>query len=244
MRCHPERQQTTSDGAIRVRRCQPPVRRRATALRSGEWFEPEHWRARGARDDASGGRGGVDLLDAPFGDWALRHYRRGGMVAHAHGRSLPVDRRRAHARLRRISHARRPERPGMRVPRPVAARYRRNGVHYRADLITHYIRRCADAGGSFANGCGIDRATRRTQCGAGVAEFHAAGAYHADLNAHNVLRRHAQRLAASTSTAASCARRQRTLAAGESRASAPVSRQARRRARDGEPAFERESGSR
>ena len=68
---------------------------------------------------------------------------------------------------------------------PVAARYTRQGIHYRADLITRRIEGATTLAELVAIGsCNADVAAR---VGTTVAEFHAAGACHADLNAHNVL---------------------------------------------------------
>src|SRR5262249_27788683 len=74
---------------------------------------------------------------------------------------------------------------GLRVPAPIAARYRREGVHYHADLITRRI----DTAQTLAELLAQGRADAQVAAhvGSGIAEFHAAGADHADLNAHNVL---------------------------------------------------------
>lgn len=148
------------------------------------WFELAHWRAQGAQT-TRGGRGGAIYVDAPFGRCVLRHYQRGGMVASVMGdRYLwtGAERTRSFAEFRLLAelHAR-----GLRVPEPVAARYTRQGVHYRADLITRRIEGAATLAELIARGgC---RQAIAARLGATVAEFHAAGAYHADLNAHNVL---------------------------------------------------------
>src|SRR5688500_16514939 len=43
------------------------------------WFEPGRWPL--AADADTSGRGGVPFLVTPIGTCALRHYRRGGLVA-------------------------------------------------------------------------------------------------------------------------------------------------------------------
>jgi 3-deoxy-D-manno-octulosonic acid kinase len=149
------------------------------------WFEPVYWRARGQAEDVSGGRGGISYIDAPFGRCALRHYRRGGMVARVMGdRYLwtGADRTRSFAEFRLLAALR--ERK-LRVPAPIAARYRRKGAHYRADLITQRI----EGAVTLAELLAQERANAAVvaRVGAALAEFHAAGACHADLNAHNVL---------------------------------------------------------
>jgi 3-deoxy-D-manno-octulosonic acid kinase len=71
------------------------------------------------------------------------------------------------------------------VPAPIAARYVRSGLGYRGDLITRRI----DNAVTFADllkDARFDGETAR-RIGEEIAAFHAAGAYHADLNAHNIL---------------------------------------------------------
>ncbi|MDE1961108.1 MAG: 3-deoxy-D-manno-octulosonic acid kinase [Xanthomonadaceae bacterium] len=150
-----------------------------------DWFDPEHWRTRVPVQAAAGGRGAALFIDAPFGQCALRHYRRGGMAARVLAdRYLWTgpERTRSFAEFRLLQSLRG---KGLHVPQPVAARYRRRGAQYRADIITRRIERAATLAQLLAQG-GID-STLAACVGAEIARFHAAGAYHADLNAHNVL---------------------------------------------------------
>ena len=71
------------------------------------------------------------------------------------------------------------------APVPVAARYRRFGLFYTADLITEYCRNTRTLSQMLAQGplaAFLWRAVGRT-----IRRYHDAGVYHADLNAHNVL---------------------------------------------------------
>lgn len=150
-----------------------------------DWFERDWWQSRDALQVGAGGRGGVAYVAAPIGACVLRHYRRGGLIA-----SLMRDRYLwggreqtrsfAEFRLLRDLHAR-----GLPVPAPVAARYRRRGMYYTADLVTrriehvHTLAEVVDANQLDAALAG--------RVGELVARFHAAGVDHADLNAHNIL---------------------------------------------------------
>ena len=150
-----------------------------------DWFVPEHWRERGALRSQTGGRGGVQIIATPAGECVLRHYHRGGLVAKLMGdRYLwrGADATRCFAEFRLLAEIARLKLPG---PAPVAARYRRHGLFYRADLIT---RRIADAQ-TLAECLAAGRldAELAREAGALVARFHRAGIWHADLNAHNVL---------------------------------------------------------
>jgi len=151
------------------------------------WFEPRYWIARGAAQGALPGRGHTLLFEHDGRRYVLRHYRRGGLVARfnadrflwtAEMRSRPVRELTLNLRL----HA-----AGLPVPLPVAARYERDGLWYRADLITEYLpdtrtlAACLDDGDvSLSVWAAIGRCIRR---------FHDHGLCHADLNAHNILLR-------------------------------------------------------
>ncbi|MEW9572536.1 3-deoxy-D-manno-octulosonic acid kinase [Rhodanobacter sp. Si-c] len=150
-----------------------------------DWFVPEHWREHGALRSQAGGRGGVQLIATPAGECVLRHYRRGGMVAKLMGdRYLwrGANATRSFAEFRLLAEIARLRLPG---PAPVAARYQRHGLFYRADLITLRIADAQTLAECLAAGRLDAELARET--GALVARFHRAGIWHADLNAHNVL---------------------------------------------------------
>ncbi|MEP6482944.1 MAG: 3-deoxy-D-manno-octulosonic acid kinase [Rudaea sp.] len=149
------------------------------------WFDAAFWRAQQRSRDVRGGRGNVTFVDAPFGACVIRHYRRGGMVANLFGDNYlwtGATRSRAFAEFRLLSKL---CELGLDVPPPVAARYERNGFSYRADLITRRIENAPTlADVLVAHRCTDDMAER---VGTTLAAFHRAGAFHADLNAHNIL---------------------------------------------------------
>ena len=175
------RLQATDDGAILF-----DARAVAQAPTfAAEWFAPEYWLAQGSAQSAGGGRGGITFARSAFGEWALRHYLRGGMVARIMGERYlwtGAERTRSFVEYRLLAEL---FRRGLNVPRPVAARYRRSGPYYRADLITRVIRDAQPLAQRMAEGS-IDTVLA-CRVGAGIAPLHAAGAYHADLNAGNVL---------------------------------------------------------
>jgi 3-deoxy-D-manno-octulosonic acid kinase len=149
------------------------------------WFEPEHWRARSAAQATTGGRGGALFISTPIGDCALRHYRRGGMAARVLGdRYLWTgpEHTRSFSEFRLLQSLREMNLP---VPQPIAARYRRRGAQYRADILTRRVERASTLAELVAQGK-LDGAVA-AQVGAEIARFHAQGVYHADLNAHNIL---------------------------------------------------------
>ena len=151
----------------------------------GALFERGHWRARGALEEAAGGRGTVAFIRDGGRRWVLRHYRRGGLVAGVLGdRYLwtGADRTRAFREWRLLRELRA---AGLPVPEPVAARYQRHGLFYRADLITAELPTRRTLAQALAT-APLEAATWRA-VGACVGRLHAHGVHHADLNAHNVL---------------------------------------------------------
>lgn len=147
-------------------------------------FDPKFWADRGQLIEVTAGRGSAWFVSGS-GRWVLRHYRRGGWIAR-----LSRDRYwwagetrvRAFAEYRLLAEL---VRGGLPVPKPVAARYRRAGLTYRCDLITERIAGTHPLSSTLASGPVNDRTWRAI--GAAIARLHAAGADHADLNAHNIL---------------------------------------------------------
>lgn len=151
----------------------------------GGWFEQGYWRDRGALEIHGGGRGGVAMIDTPAGPCVLRHYHRGGLIGRFNrDRYLwtGAARTRSFAEFRLLAHVAGLELP---APEPVAARFRRRGLFYTADLITRRIDDARTLAQCLADGRLDSDLARET--GALVARFHREGVWHADLNAHNVL---------------------------------------------------------
>jgi 3-deoxy-D-manno-octulosonic acid kinase len=148
-------------------------------------FDPRFWAARSELAAAAAGRGSAWFLDSGAHHWVLRHYRRGGLMAH-----LSDDwylwtgepRVRAFAEYRLLAHL--IER-GLPVPRPIGARYQRAGLRYRCDLITERVEGAAALSTELAARALSDEAWG--SIGAAIALLHRAGVDHADLNAHNIL---------------------------------------------------------
>ena len=170
--------QPTSTGAILFDRAL------AVAPRE-EWFERGHWSALGRAADGGGGRGGVAFVETPVGSCVLRHSHRGGAVARVVDDRyiwLGGARTRAFREFRLLARLRD---AGLPVPAPVAARYVRDGLCYRADLLTRRITGAVTLGERLASGPGD--ATLAAKVGRTIARMHAAHVWHADLNANNIL---------------------------------------------------------
>lgn len=152
---------------------------------SPEFFEPEYWHRHGAIDGTARGRGTTWFIRAGEASFVLRHYRRGGLVA-----KFSKDRYwfRSEAETRSFAewyltyHL---HRAGLPVPTPIAARYRRRGLFYTADLITQRIENSESLAQRVL--AGPLPLTQWIAVGRCLRRFHDAGVRHADLNAHNIL---------------------------------------------------------
>ena len=130
------------------------------------------------------GRGSTFFVTIAGRPCVLRHYYRGGMIRHVADDSFfwtGEDRTRPFVEWRLLAELRRRDLP---VPRPVAARYVRRGMRYRADLITERLPAVSSLAALLRAGP-VDAATWR-RIGATVSRFHAEFVCHADLNAHNI----------------------------------------------------------
>lgn len=156
-------------------------------------FEPQQLAASGRLCGQASGRGATLFIvarGATDDRWALRHFRRGGLMARVTAdRYLwageAATRGFAEARLlaRLVARA-------LPVPVPVAARYARSGWSYRADLITVLIPGTHTLSALCTRDEPLD--DRRAgsigrAAGQAIRRLHDAGVWHADLNAHNVL---------------------------------------------------------
>jgi 3-deoxy-D-manno-octulosonic acid kinase len=148
-------------------------------------FERAHWRERAALEETAGGRGTIAFLRDGPRRWVLRHYCRGGLMVHVSADGyLWTGEARARSflewrLLRQLVEWQMP------VPVPVAARYVRAGLLYRADLITEELPTRLTVAQAL-RAAPLD-AARWHELGRCVGKLHSRGVQHADLNAHNLL---------------------------------------------------------
>ena len=152
---------------------------------TAEFFDPEYWRKHDAIEGSALGRGTTWFIRAGDGHFVLRHYRRGGLIARFSKDRYwfkSEEETRSFAEWYLTYHL---HRAGLPVPAPIAARYRREGAFYTADIITQRI----DDSESLAQRLlkGPLPLTQWIAVGRCLRRFHDAGVCHADLNAHNIL---------------------------------------------------------
>lgn len=132
----------------------------------------------------SAGRGNTMYVSEGQGEFVLRHYLRGGVVGQLVRDNylwLGEARNRAFEEWRLLARLRDMQLP---VPRPAAARYRRSGPFYTADLLTVRVPGIRSLSDRLTAAPGDEAFW--TSLGSGICRFHRAGVFHADLNVSNV----------------------------------------------------------
>lgn len=151
-----------------------------------DWlFEPDALQERQLIQSQSTGRRPAYIFRYNDKDFALRHFWRGGLIGRVLDdsylwlglkHSRPV---REWELLTILSQQNLP------VPQPAAIRLVRHGLAYRADLITVCLSQTQTLADRLSQGP-LETATWQ-QIGTTIARLHRHGAYHADLNARNIL---------------------------------------------------------
>ncbi|NNF17885.1 MAG: 3-deoxy-D-manno-octulosonic acid kinase [Gammaproteobacteria bacterium] len=152
---------------------------------SEELFGIEYWQKRHTARATDSGRGAAWFVRHEDDHLVLRHFRRGGMLQRLSGdRYLftGLSRTRSFAEFRLLCEM---WRRGLPVPEPVGARIHRHGVMYTADLLMGRITPAESWSGQLADT--LDQPRLWAAIGRMIADFHAHGVCHADLNAHNIL---------------------------------------------------------
>lgn len=148
-------------------------------------FSPRHWGRQEALRGTAGGRGQTWIVQSDNGEWVLRHYRRGGLVARFiddYYLWTGLEHTRPWREWRLLDSL---YKEGFPVPQPVAAQVVRYGPWYRGDLITRLIPNARSLA-SALHESSIESLPWH-DIGTCIRRFHDAGVYHADLNAHNIL---------------------------------------------------------
>ncbi len=152
---------------------------------SDDWFQESYWRTAGKVFGEASGRGSVVFVRHGDDTWALRHYHRGGFV----GRFIRdrylwrgVEWTRAFREWRLLSELRERDLP---VPRPIAARVRRYGLSYTADIITGYLENTRSLESILNDGNVISE--QWELIGRTLRRFHEHGVHHSDLTVRNIL---------------------------------------------------------
>lgn len=144
-------------------------------------FDLRAWQQQGG-EAAAAGRGSACQIELAGRRCFLRHYRRGGLIGKLlHDQYLWLGAARSRV-VREMAITHQLQQQGLPAPRVVGGRLSRAGLSYRCDLITEALPAVA----SMAEQLADLTEPRWAQIGEVVAQFHLAGLWHADLNAHNI----------------------------------------------------------
>jgi 3-deoxy-D-manno-octulosonic acid kinase len=151
-----------------------------------DWlFEPEALAQRGLIERRTSGRRSAFIFRLAGQGFVLRHFWRGGLIGRVLDDSylwLGLSRSRPVREWQLLDTL---HREGLPVPRPAALRVSHRGLLYRADLITLQLPRTRTLADLLQQGPPAPELWQRV--GAVIGRLHRRGAFHADLNARNIL---------------------------------------------------------
>ena len=148
-------------------------------------FDPSYWRDKAEYEEVFGGRGGSIKINLGGKPAILRQYLRGGMVTRlSTNRYLWLGKSRTRA-WREWSVLKLAIETGMPVPTPLGACVCKDGLLYRAAIITAYIDNSETLAHRIAHSALGQKSWR--QLGMLLKRFQERGFRHADLNANNLL---------------------------------------------------------
>ena len=147
-------------------------------------FEIDFWKMDQQAQSLSKGRGTVYFVKIQDKPCVLRHYHRGGLVARlVEDQHLWMGERytRSFKEWHLLNYMVAKQLP---VPVPVAARYVRYGICYKADIITREIPDIESLSDKLLGNSMTEELWKKI--GECIAKFHDQGVFHMDLNAENI----------------------------------------------------------
>lgn len=148
------------------------------------WLEADFWRQQNAISGTAQGRG-TTLFIKHSPPLVLRQYHRGGMVARINARHYFYNGTQRSRPFQELSLLELLQEKKLPAPVPVAAALYRHGLSYTAAILTERISDASDLVSRLKEAPLTE--TDWSEVGRTIARFHAAGIYHSDLNAHNIM---------------------------------------------------------
>ena len=150
----------------------------------------EYWQQQNAIVGSAQGRGTTWFIATENAanvqrNWVLRHYYRGGLIGKVINDQYLFTGLENTRAAREFSLLKSMRALGLPAPKPVAFRVVRQGLFYRADLLSSRIENADDLVGILSKKTISDQLWQ--QIGQVIKSFHQHGIYHHDLNAHNIL---------------------------------------------------------
>ncbi|TYL48303.1 3-deoxy-D-manno-octulosonic acid kinase [Marinomonas sp. IMCC 4694] len=149
------------------------------------WFEPGFWQAQNALSGTGNGRGAVWFIHNELGDFVIRRYHRGGLIAKFNKALFlytGLKSTRPWLELHLLEKMRALNLP---VPRPIAGLITTHNGFYRSALITETIANASDLFEMIK--AGKSHTLDWNNIGHVIKRFHDHGIYHSDLNCHNIM---------------------------------------------------------
>ncbi len=148
-------------------------------------FDPDFWQRSGKVTGSAQGRGTTWFVQLEACQGALRHYRRGGLfgkLVSDHYLFTGWKNTRSAQEFELLRHL---AEAGVNVPRPIAARARRSGFSYQADILVEKVPNASDLVDVLQKQALSDEVYQAI--GRMIRTMHEAGVNHTDLNIHNIL---------------------------------------------------------
>ncbi|WGY48676.1 3-deoxy-D-manno-octulosonic acid kinase [Vibrio sp. ABG19] len=148
-------------------------------------FDPDFWQRSGKVTGSAQGRGTTWFVQLEACQGALRHYRRGGLfgkLVSDHYLFTGWENTRSAQEFELLRHL---AEAGVNVPRPIAARARRSGFSYQADILVEKVPNASDLVDVLQKQALSDEVYQAI--GRMIRTMHEAGVNHTDLNIHNIL---------------------------------------------------------
>ena len=150
-----------------------------------EMFTGQYWQTQNAITGQAEGRGTTYFFKHHKDEYVLRHYRRGGLI----GKVLQdqylytgLEQSRAWQEFKLLQHMQSLDLP---CPKPIAAKVRKKGLYYQADLISTKIPGAMDLHHILLDSHLASDVWHKI--GQTIAQFHNQQVYHHDLNIHNIM---------------------------------------------------------
>jgi 3-deoxy-D-manno-octulosonic acid kinase len=152
---------------------------------SPKMLSSDYWIAKNAVTGTAQGRGTTWFIAYQSQQWVLRHYYRGGLIGkfnkdlYWYSNNESTRAAREFALLTTLQQLQLP------APKPVAYRVVKQGLCYRADLLSSRIENAKDLV-SILSEKSISTVLMK-KIGSTIKRFHEQGIFHHDLNIHNIL---------------------------------------------------------
>jgi len=155
-----------------------------------EMLNSEYWHEQNAIVGSAQGRGTTWFIATENAasiqrNWVLRHYYRGGLIGKVINDLYLFTGLNNTRAAREFTLLKSMRALGLPAPKPVAFRVIKQGLFYRADLLSSRIENAQDLVGILSTKTIEDQLWQKI--GQVIRLFHQQGIYHHDLNAHNIL---------------------------------------------------------